>query len=141
MKLTITLNLLRDAGACQNGYRKLLKSLPPDFGHDDPINLLHILGSNGLDDTLWCLRATIEDAHSVAILIAADIAESVLHIWQDQYPDDQRPQLAIQAARDFVAGKISSSAASDAASDASDAEKVKQNEKNTAIIRSHLGDS
>ena len=50
-------------------------------------------------------------------LIAADIAESVLHLYEEKYPNDARPRLAIQASRDFAYGRISS-AAGDAAGDA-----------------------
>ena len=38
-------------------------------------------------------------------LAAADIAESVLHIWQAQYPNDQRPARAIEVARAFAEGR------------------------------------
>ena len=43
-------------------------------------------------------------------LFAADCAEHVLPIYEKSYPDDQRPRLAIQSARDFANGKISSAA-------------------------------
>jgi len=42
-----------------------------------------------------------------ARLFAADCAERVLPIFEREYPDDDRPRKAIQAARDFVDGKIS----------------------------------
>ena len=41
-------------------------------------------------------------------LFAADCAESVLHIFESVYPKDKRPRNAIQAARDFENGLISS---------------------------------
>ena len=50
-------------------------------------------------------------------LFAADCAEHVLHIFEREYPNDYRPRLAIQAARDFVNGKIDA-AARDAAKEA-----------------------
>ena len=50
-------------------------------------------------------------------LFAADCAEHVLHIFEREYPNDKRPRLAIQAARDFVNGKIDA-AARDAAKEA-----------------------
>ena len=43
-------------------------------------------------------------------LAAADIAERVLPIFLKEYPNDNRPALAIQAARDFARGKIDAAA-------------------------------
>ena len=40
-------------------------------------------------------------------LFAADCAEAALHHFEDRYPDDDRPRLAIQAARDYANGLIS----------------------------------
>jgi len=41
-----------------------------------------------------------------ARLFAADCAERVLPIFEKEFPNDARPRKAIQAARDFVNGKI-----------------------------------
>ena len=100
-RLTTTLNLLKQHGACEDGYRKLLKSLPAKFGHDTPINLLHILKSNGPSpqDMLWCLCCTLEDNLKPRCYMAADIAESTLHHFTAKYPNDDRPANAIKAAR------------------------------------------
>ena len=43
-------------------------------------------------------------------LFAADCAEHVLPIFEKKYPKDNRPRLAIQAARAFAEGKISANA-------------------------------
>ena len=43
-------------------------------------------------------------------LFAADCAESVLHLFEERHPDDDRPRLAIQAARDYANGLIDSAA-------------------------------
>jgi len=56
-----------------------------------------------------------------ARLLAADCVEAVLPIYEKHYPDDKRPRLAIQAARDYADGKIDDAAwtaARDAAWDA-----------------------
>ena len=109
--LTTTFELLRKADACTEGYRTLAKHLGGvgKYGADTPIDLLTILDSNGLMDTLWCLRATQQeaDALTVARLFAIDCAESALPIFEAKYPNDQRPRQAIQAAKDYMAGKIS----------------------------------
>ena len=108
MKLTTTFELLRKASACESGYKKLAKALGgiKTYGADTEINLLTILESNGLDDALWCLRATVQDADKIKRLIACDFAESVLHIFESKRPGDDRPRKAIEAARKFVAGEI-----------------------------------
>jgi hypothetical protein len=76
-----------------------------DVKDDEPINLLTILETNGLDDALWALCATAENCDKVARLMAADFADQVIPIWK-KYSQDIRPQLAIKAARDFAEGRI-----------------------------------
>jgi hypothetical protein len=41
-------------------------------------------------------------------LYAADVAEDVLELFEQKYPDDDRPRKAIQAVRDYANGLISS---------------------------------
>jgi len=112
MKLTTTLNQLKLKGACgqavgcNRGYDKLSQFLGPEYGKTTPINILTILESNGFDDAVWCLRAALEPSESVKRLIAADFAETVLHIFESNRPGDSRPRQAIQAARDFANGLI-----------------------------------
>src|SRR3990167_9038555 len=118
-RLTTTLKLLRDKGACPEGFRKLKRSLGPKWADTKPINLLRVLKSNGVQDMCWCFCATREDCDKVARLIAADFAQSVLHHFTAAHPNDDRPAKAIQAARDFVNGKIT--AAAGAAGDAAGA--------------------
>jgi hypothetical protein len=114
MKLTTTFSRLRKAEACTSGYKKLAAHLGGinAYGKDTQIDLLTILASNGLDDALWCLRATEQICDRVARLMAADFAESVLHIFEEKCPNDNRPRLAIQAARDFANGLIDAAACS-----------------------------
>jgi hypothetical protein len=80
------------------------------FDPDAPINLLRILELNGIYDCIWSLRATEQNCETIKRLFAADCAESVLHIYEDQYPGDDRPRLAIEAARRFAVGEIDASA-------------------------------
>ena len=104
MTLTTTFNLLRKANACAGRY-KFLRNALPAVTDDEPINLLTILETNGLDDALWALSATAENCDKVARLMAADFAEQVLPLWR-KYSTDKRPELAIRAARDFADGLI-----------------------------------
>jgi len=118
MKLTTTLNRLRAAGACESRYAHLLRALGgTSFDHDAPINLLTILEHNGAEDCIWALSATAENCEQVARLMAADFAEAVLPLYESQYPHDNRPRTAIEAARRFARGEITA-AAKDAAWDA-----------------------
>ena len=57
-------------------------------------------------------------------LFAADCAEHVLYLFEEKYPDDDRPRKAIQSARDFANDSISAyatNAAADAANAAANA--------------------
>ncbi len=79
MRLTTTLNRLKDAGACTERYEHLLRCLGgPSFDHNAPIDLLSILEHNGAEDCLWALCATEQDCETIARLIAADCAGMVL---------------------------------------------------------------
>lgn len=63
----VTLKQLRDAGACFEGYNKVVCMLSGSqfdadresymrFKHDAPISLIDIAKNNGLDDALWATR-------------------------------------------------------------------------------------
>ena len=109
MKIETTLNRIKSHCPCQDGWGKLLKFLGKTEADDEPLNLLTILESNGVQDCLWAFRCT-DNYDSIYRHIAADFAESVLHIYENKYPNDNRPRLSIQAARDFADGKISAAA-------------------------------
>lgn len=83
--LYTTFNLLREHGACESGYRKLAKALGGvnSYGRDTPIALAVVLDSNGLDDALWCLRATTEPCERLARLLAVAFAREVQHLMTD----------------------------------------------------------
>ena len=108
MNLQTTLNIIRAAKPCADGWEKLLKSLPADIDHDAPISFLHILESNGLHDALWALRCVLPSQEKQrdceARLFACDCAESVLHIFEAKFPDDKRPRACIETARRFAFG-------------------------------------
>ncbi|MDV7400306.1 hypothetical protein RZS08_53320, partial [Arthrospira platensis SPKY1] len=54
-----TFELLRKNGACKKRYRHLAKALGgiTKYGRRKPIPLTLIMEHNGIDDTLWALRA------------------------------------------------------------------------------------
>ncbi len=74
-----TFALLRQHDACMSGYRKLAKYLGGinRYGADKSIPLTVVLKSNGLDDTLWCLRALVGPWDREARLFSTDCAKHV----------------------------------------------------------------
>ena len=107
MKLTTTLNKIRACAPCGAGWRTLIEHLGKDFNPDAEINLLTVLESNGVADMLWSLRAIDQDSKRVASQLAIEFAEQALPIFEKRRPDDTRPRDAIQAARDYLDGIIS----------------------------------
>ena len=108
--LTTTFALLHKHNACEGRYKHLAKSLGGirAYGRTQPIPLLKILETNGLADTLWCLRAVLEEQAAerdrLARIFACDCAERVLPIFEKGWPDDIRPRQAIEDARRFAKG-------------------------------------
>ena len=83
MSATTTLNAIRAHGPCAPGWSKLLAHLGKTKADDEPLSLLTILDSNGLDDALWCMRAMPEhDKHWR--LYAVWCARQVQHLMTDQ---------------------------------------------------------
>ncbi|MDN8047599.1 hypothetical protein QZN20_09955 [Burkholderia multivorans] len=128
-RFTVTLDALRKAGACYEGYNKLVRSLQGQpftdedegresyirFRHDAEIPLLDILKSNGLNDALWSLRC-VSGADRDIRLFAVWCARQVEHLMQDQRSKD-----ALDVAERFANGDASDeelAAAWDAAWDA-----------------------
>ena len=77
-----TLNKIRAHAPCADGWAKLLRHLGKTQADDEPVSLLTILDSNGLDDALWCLRAV--DGHKKEMrLYAVWCARQVQHLMND----------------------------------------------------------
>lgn len=99
---TTTLAVIRAAFPCEDGWKRLLTSLGKTAADDDPLHLLTVLDSNGLDDTLWVLDNT-KCSPRLARHIAAWCAEQVLPIFEAEYPDDPRPRAAFAIVMDDTA--------------------------------------
>lgn len=111
-RFTVTLAALRGAGACYDGYNKLVRSIQGKafsaedadrdsyipFKHDAEIPLLDILKSSGLDDALWALRC-ISGADRDLRLFGVWCARQVEHLMQDQRSKD-----ALNVAERFANG-------------------------------------
>jgi hypothetical protein len=100
-----TLYKIESQKPCENGWKKLLHHLRKTESDDEPLELITILEYNCIQDTIWAFRA-VEGKDKEIRLFAADCAEMVLHIYEKNYPNDKRPRLAIQAARDYANGLI-----------------------------------
>ena len=110
--MNTTLNKIRSKSPCADGWAKLLKHLGKPQADDEPLSLITILDSNGLDDALWCLQAV--DGHDREIrLYAVWCARQVQHLTKDQRSID-----ALDVAERYANGLANENelaAASDAA--------------------------
>jgi len=77
-----TLNKIREQGPCTDGWELLLRHLGKTKADDEPLSLLTVLDSNGLDDTLWCFQA-VDGFDSEMRLYAVWCARQVQHLMTD----------------------------------------------------------
>jgi hypothetical protein len=77
-----TLNAIRAHGPCEEGWRKLLRYLGKTQADDEPLSIVTVLDSNGLDDALWCLRAVTGHDREIR-LYAVWCARQVQHLMTD----------------------------------------------------------
>ena len=94
-----TLNAIREHAPCAEGWKKLLTYLGKTEADDEPLSLLMILDSNGLDDALWALRA-VEGYDREKRLYAVWCARQVKHLLIDQ-----RSLNALEVAERFARGR------------------------------------
>ena len=93
-----TLNKIREQGLCIDGWERLLRSLGKTRPDGEPLSLLTVLDSNGLDDTLWCFRA-IDGFDKEKRLFAVWCARQVQHLMTDS-----RSLAALDVAERFAFG-------------------------------------
>ena len=125
--LHTTYRLLRQANACKDRYTvfRLAATALGYKGDNTPVPLTVLLQTNGLDDTLWALRAVLPSEKALrnrlARLLACDYAEHVLPVFETRFPADPRPRAAIAVSRRYALGLATDDelrAARDAAWDA-----------------------
>ena len=80
--ITITLNKIRAHSPCESGWKKLLKA-KAGAGMDVEFPLTDVMDSNGLRDTLWCLRC-LPEHDSLWRLYAVWCARQVQHLMTDK---------------------------------------------------------
>lgn len=146
-----TLSEIRKYEPCAAGWQKLLTYLGKAKADDEPLSLLTILDSNGLDDAIWCLRAV--DGHDKEIrLFVVWCARQVQHLLTDQrsldaldvaerYANGKATQDELNAAWDaaeaavYTARDTAWNAAGEAASTARDAAWAEMRQKQEAELR------
>ena len=111
---TTTLAAIRAASPCEEGWRKLLGALGKTSADDEPLDLLTVLDSNGLDDALWVLSYAMPDDR-LARHFQAWCAEQVLHLFEAERPDDARVRDQIAMLRNDEADDATRAAAGVAA--------------------------
>lgn len=82
-QICTTLNKIRDAEPCEEGWKKLLKHLNKKKADSKPLPLSVILEINGLDDTLWALRS-VPEYNNLWRKYAVWCARQVQHLMTDQ---------------------------------------------------------
>ena len=111
---TTTLNRIRDALPCREGWEKLLAHLGKTKADDEPLQLMTVLDSNRLDDALWVLSYAMPDDR-LARHFQAWCAEQVLLIFEAERPTDTRVRDQIAMLRNDEATAAAQDAAWDAA--------------------------
>jgi len=96
-----TLKQIRRNSPCEDGYKKLVKSLGGvgKYGKDTPLTFKQIYESNGYNDTLWCMMAVDEKWYPLWRHFACDCADDVRHLMTDE-----RSKNAIHVARKHADG-------------------------------------
>ena len=110
-----TLKKIKAHQPCKEGWEKLLKYLRKTKSDDEPLSLLTILDSNGLDDALWCMRA-IDGRDKEIRLYAVWCARQVQHLTKDP-----RSLAALDVAERYANGEATEEELAEAEAAAMDA--------------------
>ena len=113
--MKVTLNNIREQEPCVKGWTKLLRTLGKTQADDEPLPIIAILDSNGLDDALWCLRAVKGHDKEIRLLMIW-CARQVQHLMTDK-----RSLNALDVAERFANGEATQGELKAAHDDARDA--------------------
>lgn len=116
MKLTTTLNIIREHSPCTDSWKKALQLLGKTGPDDESLSYEWILDNLGICDAIWALQACRESdkagVEREARLFACDCAESVLENFESKYPQDGRVRECINVSRMFARGEADDAARS-----------------------------
>lgn len=107
-----TLNAIRAFGSSKNARTKLLSYLGKTQPDDEPLPLVTVLDSNGLDDAIWCLRHVCPDVAAEFVQWCAGRTGAVLEARDARYARIIATRAA-ELARDLAAEADSLSARAD----------------------------
>lgn len=106
--MNTTLNQIRKQSPCESGWKKLLNNLNKTKADDEPLSIITILDSNGLDDALWGLRAVKNEDKKIR-LFAVWCARQVQYLMKDE-----RSIKALDVAEAFANGNATKMELADA---------------------------
>lgn len=95
-----TLNKIRRHHPCTDGWEKLLRHFGKTAADDEPLSIMTVLESNGIDDTIWCLRA-VDGYDRERQLFAVRCVRRFQHL-----ATDQRSLQALDVAEMFSKGLV-----------------------------------
>ena len=97
-KLRITNEYIKSLSPCEDRFNNYIQHYEnTDFSIAEFLKLDNITYSDKI--WVWKKFATINEAAMFGLYCA----DSVLHIFQNRYPNDDRPRLALQSAREYLA--------------------------------------
>lgn len=109
--MIITTDFLKSKNACSDGYDRFVRL------YGKSAELSKVIKGHIKDSTLnyanWLITKVMTPEQCVRYAIFA--AEQVLYIFENKYPNDNRPRKAIEAAKNYLCNKSYAADAADAA--------------------------
>jgi hypothetical protein len=109
--MNITLEFLETNSACQTGIKFFKKEFNKPIEHKIFINKL--IEKDRYQWAYWVIVKILNKTNNIKFTIYA--AESVLFLFEKEYPDDNRPRKAIEAAKNCLKNKTADVEAANAA--------------------------
>lgn len=125
--ITTTLNAMHDFFPSEE-WKILLKHLGKTEANDEPLKFSTIAEMN-VTVAYRCLMTLPKECRPAIYKLTADVAERVLPIFENRYPNDTRPREAIAALRGYALGKVTreyAEAKSEAAAQAGEGVKARE---------------
>jgi len=96
--MEITKEFLQSKSACSPSYKWVVENKL--IGLEHPEFIAKLMENNRFSDANWLITKLFDKMQSVKYAIFA--AEQVLNIYEKKYPNDDRPRLAIEAAKKYL---------------------------------------
>jgi hypothetical protein len=106
-EIPITLKWLKDHESCHDGLIWFKENNLKEIGHAKLCKLL--LDKDQFRYANWLVCKILSPKNRIRYAINA--AELVLHLFEKQFPDDDRPRLAIKATKDYLENPDTAAAA------------------------------